>query len=78
MAPSRWLLTRSSASSAAESRPILSIGNWSSFVSSLFSTRSVDFETDMPREPTGKLFKRLLKARYWPEPAPQKEKANAQ
>lgn len=28
--------------------------------------RSIDFETDMPREPTGKLLKRLLKARYWP------------
>jgi acyl-CoA synthetase (AMP-forming)/AMP-acid ligase II len=30
--------------------------------------RSIDFETDMPREPTGKLLKRLLKARYWPAP----------
>jgi acyl-CoA synthetase (AMP-forming)/AMP-acid ligase II len=28
--------------------------------------RSIDFEADMPREPTGKLLKRLLKARYWP------------
>ncbi|MEY2928039.1 MAG: hypothetical protein RL367_2516, partial [Pseudomonadota bacterium] len=28
--------------------------------------RTVDFETNMPREPTGKLLKRLLKARYWP------------
>lgn len=28
--------------------------------------RSIDFETEMPREPTGKLLKRLLKARYWP------------
>jgi acyl-CoA synthetase (AMP-forming)/AMP-acid ligase II len=28
--------------------------------------RSIDFEPDMPREPTGKLLKRLLKARYWP------------
>jgi acyl-CoA synthetase (AMP-forming)/AMP-acid ligase II len=27
--------------------------------------RSVDFEAQMPREPTGKLLKRLLKARYW-------------
>ena len=40
--------------------------------------RSIDFETDMPREPTGKLFKRLLKVRYWPEHGPQEEKANAQ
>jgi acyl-CoA synthetase (AMP-forming)/AMP-acid ligase II len=29
--------------------------------------RSVDFEAQMPREPTGKLLKRKLKARYWPE-----------
>ena len=28
--------------------------------------RSIDFESDMPREPTGKLLKRVLKARYWP------------
>jgi long-chain acyl-CoA synthetase len=27
--------------------------------------RSVDFETELPRHPTGKLFKRLLKDRYW-------------
>jgi long-chain acyl-CoA synthetase len=27
--------------------------------------RSVDFEPDMPREPTGKLKKRLLRERYW-------------
>ncbi|WP_157219221.1 AMP-binding protein [Flavisphingomonas formosensis] len=31
--------------------------------------RSIDFENDMPREPTGKLLKRLLKARYWPATA---------
>lgn len=31
--------------------------------------RSIDFEDEMPREPTGKLMKRVLKARYWPEPA---------
>lgn len=31
--------------------------------------RSIDFEPDMPREPTGKLLKRLLKARYWPTPS---------
>ncbi|WP_176593558.1 acyl-CoA synthetase [Sphingobium sp. EM0848] len=31
--------------------------------------RSIDFEADMPREPTGKLLKRLLKARYWPQPS---------
>jgi long-chain acyl-CoA synthetase len=27
--------------------------------------RSVDFEAELPRHPTGKLFKRLLKERYW-------------
>ena len=27
--------------------------------------RSVDFEADLPRHPTGKLYKRLLKDRYW-------------
>jgi acyl-CoA synthetase (AMP-forming)/AMP-acid ligase II len=35
--------------------------------------RSIDFETDMPREPNGKLLKRLLKARYWPAETPRKE-----
>ena len=28
--------------------------------------RSVDFDAELPRQPTGKLYKRLLKARYWP------------
>jgi long-chain acyl-CoA synthetase len=27
--------------------------------------RSIDFEAELPREPTGKLQKRLLRARYW-------------
>jgi long-chain acyl-CoA synthetase len=27
--------------------------------------RSVDFVTDLPRDPNGKLYKRLLKERYW-------------
>ena len=27
--------------------------------------RSVDFEAELPRLPTGKLYKRLLKDRYW-------------
>jgi long-chain acyl-CoA synthetase len=27
--------------------------------------RSVDFEASLPRHPTGKLYKRLLKDRYW-------------
>lgn len=28
--------------------------------------RSIDFETELPRLPNGKLYKRELKARYWP------------
>jgi long-chain acyl-CoA synthetase len=27
--------------------------------------RSVDFEDELPRLPTGKLYKRLLRERYW-------------
>jgi long-chain acyl-CoA synthetase len=27
--------------------------------------RSVDFEPELPRLPTGKLYKRLLRDRYW-------------
>jgi long-chain acyl-CoA synthetase len=27
--------------------------------------RSIDFERELPRHPTGKLYKRLLKDRYW-------------
>lgn len=27
---------------------------------------SIDFERELPRHPTGKLYKRLLKDRYWP------------
>jgi acyl-CoA synthetase (AMP-forming)/AMP-acid ligase II len=27
--------------------------------------RSIDFDPDLPRLPTGKLYKRLLKDRYW-------------
>jgi long-chain acyl-CoA synthetase len=31
--------------------------------------RSVDFEAELPRHPTGKLYTRLLRDRYWPDPA---------
>jgi long-chain acyl-CoA synthetase len=31
------------------------------------SPRSVDFRTELPRHPTGKLYKRLLKDEYWKE-----------
>ncbi|MEO0998953.1 MAG: acyl-CoA synthetase, partial [Pseudomonadota bacterium] len=27
--------------------------------------RTIDFADELPRHPTGKLYKRLLKARYW-------------
>ncbi|MEI9932681.1 MAG: hypothetical protein WDM89_19645 [Rhizomicrobium sp.] len=27
--------------------------------------RSVDFEKELPRHPTGKLYKRLIRDRYW-------------
>jgi long-chain acyl-CoA synthetase len=29
--------------------------------------RSIDFEEQLPRLPTGKLYKRLLRERYWGE-----------
>ena len=29
--------------------------------------RSIDFRTELPRHPTGKLYKRLLKDEYWKE-----------
>jgi acyl-CoA synthetase (AMP-forming)/AMP-acid ligase II len=29
--------------------------------------RTVDFSDDLPRQPTGKLYKRLLRDRYWGE-----------
>jgi fatty-acyl-CoA synthase len=37
-----------------------------SHLSSVKCPRSVDFVEDMPRTPTGKLVKRLLRERYWP------------
>jgi acyl-coenzyme A synthetase/AMP-(fatty) acid ligase len=27
--------------------------------------RTVDFDAELPRQPTGKLYKRLLRDRYW-------------
>ena len=29
--------------------------------------RSIDYEAELPRLPTGKLYKRLLRDRYWGE-----------
>ena len=34
-------------------------------LSSIKCPRSIDFRPDLPRHPTGKLFKRLLKDEYW-------------
>jgi acyl-coenzyme A synthetase/AMP-(fatty) acid ligase len=34
-------------------------------ISPLKCPRSVDFMAELPRHPTGKLYKRLLKDRYW-------------
>jgi long-chain acyl-CoA synthetase len=36
-------------------------------LSTIKCPRSVDFSNDMPRTPTGKLVKRLLRERYWPQ-----------
>ena len=34
-------------------------------ISAVKCPRSVDFDAELPRHPTGKLYKRLLKDRYW-------------
>ena len=34
-------------------------------MSSIKSPKSIDFEKELPRHPTGKLYKRLLKDKYW-------------
>ncbi|WP_116970934.1 acyl-CoA synthetase [Blastomonas sp. UPD001] len=39
--------------------------------------KSVDFEIELPRAPTGKLYKRLLRDRYWADAAATKPKAAA-
>ncbi len=38
-----------------------------SHISHVKCPRSVDFEAELPRHPTGKLYKRLLKDKYWGE-----------
>ena len=35
-------------------------------ISDLKCPRSIEFEADLPRTPTGKLLKRQLRDRYWP------------
>jgi long-chain acyl-CoA synthetase len=35
-------------------------------LSTLKCPKSVDFMAELPRHPTGKLYKRLLRDRYWP------------
>ena len=34
-------------------------------VSAIKCPKSIDFERELPRHPTGKLYKRLLRDRYW-------------
>ena len=34
-------------------------------LSSIKCPKTIDFEKELPRHPTGKLYKRLLKDRYW-------------
>jgi long-chain acyl-CoA synthetase len=34
-------------------------------LSPLKCPKTVDFDTDLPRQPTGKLYKRLIRERYW-------------
>ena len=34
-------------------------------ISSVKCPKTVDFEKELPRHPTGKLYKRLLKDKYW-------------
>jgi len=34
-------------------------------LSAIKCPRSIDFEAELPRSPTGKLYKRLLRDRYW-------------
>ena len=43
------------------------IAHCRSHISALKCPRSVDFVTELPRAESGKLLKRLVKARYWPE-----------
>ncbi|MBO4226020.1 AMP-binding protein [Bradyrhizobium neotropicale] len=38
-------------------------------LSAIKCPRSIDFEAELPRTPTGKLVKRHLRDRYWPKPA---------
>jgi long-chain acyl-CoA synthetase len=35
-------------------------------ISHIKCPRSIDFMEELPRHPTGKLYKRLLKDKYWP------------
>ena len=38
-----------------------------SHLADLKCPRSIDFKEELPRHPTGKLYKRLLKDQYWSE-----------
>ena len=37
-------------------------------LSTIKCPKSIDFEAELPRHPTGKLYKRVLRDRYWPAP----------
>ena len=54
-------------SSASASLKEELLGFIRSRISHVKSPKSIDFITDMPRTETGKLLKRLVKQRYWPE-----------
>jgi long-chain acyl-CoA synthetase len=41
------------------------IGFCREHLSAIKCPRSIDFEAELPRHPTGKLYKRLLRDRYW-------------
>ena len=52
----------------AEAGPELAaalIAHCKEHLSAIKCPRSVDFDAELPRHPTGKLYKRLLKDRYW-------------
>jgi long-chain acyl-CoA synthetase len=38
--------------------------------------RSIDFEAEFPRLPTGKLYKASLRERYWKGPEPHRERGD--
>jgi acyl-CoA synthetase (AMP-forming)/AMP-acid ligase II len=41
-------------------------------LSAIKCPKSIDFEAQLPRSPTGKLYKQALRDRYWPQPTTQR------